>query len=94
MTPQEQKFVDLANKIEALNKQRKELQVQLDSAMLELGIGHVVKSEDGTVYRVQKYSGKFISPKELEYVRTKRDGEVRGSLSKKEADELVSLRNL
>ena len=94
MTTTEQNFIDLANQIEALNKQRKELQAKLDSAMLELGIGHVVKSGDGIVYLIDSVKGTYIEYKQIGYTRTKRDGEVKGTLSKTEGDRLAALKGL
>lgn len=92
MTPQEQKVVELANKIEELNKQRKELQSQLDSEMLELGIGYVFKSDEGLVYQIQYPTGTYVEYKRIAYARTKRDNETKGSLSKSEAEKLMALK--
>jgi hypothetical protein len=94
MTPIEQKFVDLANKIEDLNKQRKELQLQLDSVMLELGLGHVIKDGGGTVYLIDSVKGTYVEYKQIGYTRSRKDGEAKGTLSKTEADRFVALKGL
>ena len=44
------------------------------------------QSTDGTVYQIVKPSGRFVTFKDVDYVRTKREGEERGSLSAKAAE--------
>lgn len=86
----EKKFIELANKIECLNKQRKELQKELDDVMSTLGLGYVILSEDGIVWQIQEPSGTYIEYRKISYSRTRKEGETKGTLSKAEGDRLVS----
>lgn len=43
------------------------------------------KDEDGTVFKLVKPGGQYVHFKDLDYERTKREGESRGTLSMKEA---------
>lgn len=92
MTDQEQKFIQLAQQRDNLLKQLKEVSESLEPLMQELGEGKMVQAENGTVYKVQKWIGQFVTPKTLEYKRTRNteagDPKTGGSfLSKKEATE-------
>jgi hypothetical protein len=50
-----------------------------------VGINGYFKADDGTVFKIVKPAGQYVTFKELDYERTKRDGEARGTLSMKEA---------
>jgi len=52
----------------------------------EIGINGYFRADDGTVYKITVPDGTFVSYKPLAFVRTKREGESRGTLSVKEAD--------
>ena len=84
----EQRFLELAERSEELKRQQKEVRNELEQVMLQLGVGHVIKDNNGIVWRIQEYSGQFVYPQVVEFVRTKKEGETKGTLSKKEADEL------
>jgi len=89
MTDLEQKFIQLSKTYEELKNSLKETGVELEELMTELGVGtHLQDPNDGTVFEIVKPSGTFISYKSVSYDRTKREGESRGSLSKKRAEEL------
>jgi hypothetical protein len=50
-----------------------------------IGVNGYFKASDGTVFKIVEPAGKFVTFSKLDYERTKRDGEVRGTLSMKEA---------
>jgi hypothetical protein len=82
-------MVTLAEQKEALKTQLKEIDSKLDTVLKALGVGEVFQGSDGTVFRIEKPSGKFISFPEISYVRTRKAGEKGGNyLAKKEAEEL------
>lgn len=67
----------------------KAMKQELNGLMTEIGIStHFQDSEDGTVFQIVKPTGTYIAFDDLAYERTKREGEVKGSMSKKKADEL------
>lgn len=53
----------------------------------EVGINGYFKADDGTVYKIINPEGRFVKFKDIDFVRTKREGETRGTLSVKEAEE-------
>ena len=83
----EKKFIQLAKEREAVISRLKEINEMLDPLMEELGEGTYLQCEEGLVFKIQKWKGQFVVPKNLEFVRTKREEEKRGTLSKKEAIE-------
>lgn len=87
-TELEKKLVELAEKKEALKNQLKELEPELEKTMTALGYNHAFQASNGLVYKITKPSGTYISFKEIDYVRTKKATETKGSLSKTEAKEL------
>lgn len=87
MTDLQKKFLELANQKEQLVSQLKEIDPLLEELMLEIGKNNYFQSDEGLVYKIQEPKGTFISFKKIEYVRTKKEGEFKGSLSKKEAEE-------
>lgn len=62
-----------------------ELEKALAAVAEEVGIGSYFQSDDGTVFKIVKPTGTYVSFRDIGYNRTKRDGEERGSLSVKEA---------
>ena len=82
------RFFELANKIEELKEQRKALQDELNKTMADLKIGTMLQNPaDGTVYLIEQPTGTFIEFKTIDYSRTKKNGESRGSLAAKTAEE-------
>ena len=55
--------------------------------MDEIGVGGMFKAEDGTVYKMTEPEGRFIFYQRYDYARTRKEGEKRGELSMKEAEE-------
>lgn len=80
-------FVELASKKETLVKELKALNEELEKIMLSLGEGTMFQSKEGLVYKIEVPTGTFVSYKKIDYVRTKREDESKGSLSAKEAEE-------
>lgn len=88
MTSSEQTLVDLFKKKEEHKAAIAEINKQID-AEFALG-GHkyneMFQDEEGTVYKFVRPDGTFIKFTDLDYVRTRRNGETKGSLSMKEAE--------
>jgi len=85
----QEKLVELSFKKDELKKQYEELNEQLENVLTILGLGNYFKDKDGTVYKVVVPKGSFVSFKHIDFVRTKRGMEKIGSLSQKEAKELM-----
>jgi hypothetical protein len=88
------KLTDAQRRLVELDLKKKEIEEfyeQLDQAVRdvesEIGLNGFFQSDDGTVYQIVKPTGTFISYKDISFIRTKRDGEERGSLSVKKAQE-------
>ncbi len=85
----ESKFLELAKQYEDLKEKFNEVRTQLDSVMLDLGVGTVLQdAETLTVYKISKPTGRFVYYYDLDFVRTAQEGERAGTLSKKEAESL------
>jgi len=81
-----EKLLFLAKQKEALVEQLKELNKELEVVLLEVGVDKYIQDpETLLVYKVVKPKGTFVSFKEVDYVRTKKESEERGDLSVKEA---------
>jgi len=85
MNDLQQKFIELSLQKEELISKLKEINSALDPLMLELGEGAMFQSQEGLVYKIQKPKGQFVSFKNIEYVRTKRGDEKKGTLAKSAA---------
>jgi hypothetical protein len=77
----EQTVITLSLQKEKLKKEMEEINSKLEESLKSLGLGHMFQSEDGTVFRVSKPTGTYISFREIDYDRTRREGEKSGSLS-------------
>jgi len=84
----QESLVRLVEYKEALKAQMKDTDVQLESVLKTLGLDYSFQAPDGIVYKITKPTGTYISFKEIDYARTKKVGEAKGSLSKAEAKEL------
>lgn len=83
-----QRFIELERKKEEVKKYFEELQSALESVVAEIGVGTYFQDPtDGTVYKTTIPEGRFVHFDKYGYLRTKREGESRGSLSMKEAKE-------
>jgi hypothetical protein len=82
------KFFELAKKYENMKKEMDAVRADLQAVMLDLGVGSYLQDiDDSTVYKIVKPTGTFVYYKDIDYVRTAKDGERAGTLSKKEAEE-------
>jgi hypothetical protein len=82
-------MVELAEQKEALKAKLKEVDAKLETVLKVLGVGEVFQGADGTVYKILVPSGVFTTYKQIDFVRTRRDGEKGGNyLAKKEVEEL------
>lgn len=80
-------FFELTDKIEELKEQQKILAEQLDVEMAKLPLDVCFQNPaNGLVYKIQKSKGSYVYYKFLEYVRTKKATEAKGTLSKSEAE--------
>lgn len=87
MTPAMQKFLELEKQKETVKQFFDELQAALEAVSAEVGVGGMFQDpSDGTVFKIEVPEGRFVKFEKLGYVRTKREGEARGSLSVKEAE--------
>ena len=82
-----QTFLALAKKREDLARQAKQLNLELADIMRQLPLGALFQDPaDGVVYQIIVPAGTFVEYKSLDYIRTRREGETKGSLSMKEAE--------
>lgn len=81
------KFFDLVNRYESLNKERKQVWEEIESIANQLGIGSYHQDTDLTVYKIVKPTGTYVEYRSVGYERTAKANESRGTLSKKEAEE-------
>jgi hypothetical protein len=83
-----QHFIELERKKEEVKKYFEELSAATQAVAEEFGTEVFFQDPtDNTVYQIVVPEGKFVSFDKFGYVRTKREGEARGSLSVKKAQE-------
>ena len=87
LSPAMQKFVELEKKKTEIKKYFEDLQTAIAEVAAEIGEGGMFQDDAGTVYKVTRPEGKFVTFDRWGYDRTKREGEARGTLSVKEATE-------
>lgn len=81
-------FVVAAKLVEALKDSLEVAYQRLNNTMVELGVDTYVQDpETKLVYKIVRPKGSFVYYKEVDYVRTAKEGERAGTLSKKEAQE-------
>ena len=82
------KFLKQVKEYEELKDKLEEVRAELTASMAEIGMNaYFQDQETDLVYKIVKPKGTFISYKDIDYVRTAKEGERQGSLSKKEAQE-------
>ena len=87
MESDQQKFLRLVKELETLKETSAKVSEELEVLMKNLGVGSMFQDpNDGLVYKVIKPKGQFTYFQDIDYVRTAKTGEDRGSLSKKEAE--------
>lgn len=88
ITPEIQRFIDLERKKEEVKKYFEELSQATEAVVKQIGVGTYFQDPtDGTVFKTVIPEGRYVNFDKYGYVRTKREGETRGSLSVKEAKE-------
>ena len=87
MTDAQAKFLEISKRYETLKEEMKALKPTLQELMTEIGVDAMFQdSETGLVYRIEVPTGTYISFDPITYARTKKVGEDKGSLSKKDAE--------
>jgi len=82
------RFLEAAKKVEKIKEELDQAYEELNSSMADLTLGTYIQDEETKlVYKVVKPKGQFTHYKDIDYVRTAKEGERQGSLSKKEAEE-------
>lgn len=87
MTEAQKKFVELEKKKDEVKKFYDDLRIATEAVVAESGINSYFMDDEGIVYGIIVPEGKFVQYERHGYVRTKRPGEARGTLSIKEAKE-------
>ena len=88
MNDAQRQFLDLATKYEELKEELNDVRENLDAVMKELKVDTYLQDPvTFLVYQIVKPTGSFIYFKDIDYVRTKKEGEKAGSLSVKKAEE-------
>ena len=89
LTDEQKSFIELSKKAESLKNELKELGPKLEELLNQIGVGSSFQDPtDNTVFEIVVPRGTFVSFKTVDYDRTKREGESKGSLSVKRAKEL------
>lgn len=86
MTEEQQKFVEICEEYEALKELMKEKKQQITVLLEKIGVGNMFQDTQGIVYKVTSPKGTFVEYAKIGYDRTKKVGEFKGTLSKKEAE--------
>ena len=79
------RLIDLDLKKQEITAYYEELERTLAEVAALIPVNGYFKADDGTVFKIVKPAGQYVTFKEFGYERTKREGEARGSLSMKEA---------
>lgn len=83
-----QRFIELERKKEEVKRYFEELSQATEELVQELGVNSYFQDPtDGTVFKLVVPEGRYVNFDKYSYVRTKREGETRGTLSVKEAKE-------
>lgn len=95
MTTSQARFIGAVEAYEAEKERAKQAREALDAAIAELmandnlaGLPGPFQDVNGVVYRLTVPSGTYVEFRRLDYQRTRKPGEKKGSLSLKEAREL------
>lgn len=82
-----QKFIELVRYYEELKDKTQQVRDELQNTMTSLGLNTYLQDpETMLVYKIVKPNGTFTYYKDIDYVRTAKDSERAGTLSKKEAE--------
>jgi hypothetical protein len=89
LTNEQKNFIEVSKKVESLKNELKELNSVMEDCLEMIGVGKAFQDpEDGTVFEIVIPKGTFVNFKTIDYERTKRAGEARGTLSMTRAKEL------
>ena len=83
----ELKLIELDRKKDEVKKFYDDYKSAVEAVVAESGVNHFFQDEDGIVYKTIVPEGIFVSFAKYSINRTRREGEVKGSLSMKEAKE-------
>jgi hypothetical protein len=81
-------FVELDRKKDEVKRFFEEYKAAIDALIAAHGVNHSFQDNLGIVYQLVELDGKWVNFERYGVERTKRPGEVRGSLSVKKAKEL------
>lgn len=88
LTHLEERFLALAKEQEDLKESLNNVRIDLEVVMKEMKMDTFIQDpETYIVYQIVKPTGSFVYYKDIDYVRTKKEGEKAGSLSLKKAEE-------
>jgi tRNA uridine 5-carbamoylmethylation protein Kti12 len=87
LSDKQKRFVELERKKDEVKKYYEDLEKATAELIAEQGLNSYFQDAEGTVYKLVELDGRFVKFDRFGYVRTKRAGEERGSLSMKEAKE-------
>ncbi len=88
MTPTQERFVILEKRKSQYKEWLEELGKATQAVADEIGIGGFFHDGEGVVYKMVVPTGRWVTFESVSYTRTKRGGEIKGSLSLKEAKEM------
>lgn len=87
LTPAQARLIELDLKKPEIKAYYEELETVIAEVAAEIGVNAYFEAPDGTVFKIVKSTGTFVSFKDLDFERTKRADEKRGTLSVKEAQD-------
>lgn len=87
MTQKQLRFVELERQKASYKSFLAELEQATKDVAEEVGVDGFFQDDQGVVYQIVIPSGEFIYFKKVGYLRTKREGEAKGSLSMAAAKE-------
>jgi len=87
MTRKQERFVELELERTRHKEYFAELQEATQAVADEIGVNSYFEDDYGTVYKVVSPKGRWVDFESIGYLRTKREEEIKGSLSAKEAKE-------
>lgn len=82
-----QRLIELDQRKPEINAFSEELTKTLEEAAALVGVGGYFEASDGTVFKLTAPKGRYVYNQLLGYDRTKREGEIKGTLAMKEAQE-------
>ena len=88
LTPAQVRLVLLDRRKEEIKQFFEEYKSAVEALVAEHGLNHAFQDDQGIVYQLVELDGKWVNFERYGVERTKRPGEVRGSLSVKKAKEL------